>query len=182
MAAPCSQAWSRGWSGGPSPNRFGAFRRVPSPSFDPLWIELLNVESEPNRGHPDPVQMDRYPARTRRSVLYLLAIACTQQPTSLDLINVGLSEEALEFRSQDYSIMSQPDLFVSLGPVVLMQLHACLRSLDAVGADVAAAHVSSAIDTLHGEFSQRGLQSILDETLGLDFSILDRMIDTQLCI
>ena len=75
--------------------------------------------------------------------------------------------------------MSQSDLFASLGPIVLLQLHACLRSLDSVGADVAAAHVSSAIDSLHGEFAQRGLQSILDETLRLDFSILDRMIDTQ---
>lgn len=76
--------------------------------------------------------------------------------------------------------MSQPDLFASLGPVILLQLHACLRSLDTVGADVAAAHVSSAIDSLHGEFSQRGLQSIMDETLRLDFSILDKMIDSHL--
>ena len=78
--------------------------------------------------------------------------------------------------------MTQADLFASLGPVALLQLHACLRTLDAAGADVAAAHVSSAIDSLHGEFSHRSLQSILDETLQLDFSILDRMIDSHSCI
>ena len=77
--------------------------------------------------------------------------------------------------------MSHPDLFSSLGPVVLLQLHACLRSLDMIGADIAATHVSAAIDSLSAEFAQRDLKSIMDEVLQLDFSIMDRMIDNQIC-
>lgn len=75
--------------------------------------------------------------------------------------------------------MNTNDLFCSLAPVVLGQLQNCLRQLDAIGADMAAIHVDTAICFLREAGEQRGLQSIFEQTLVGDFSDLDLTIDSM---
>ncbi len=72
-------------------------------------------------------------------------------------------------------VQSLPENF-EYAKLVYVQLHLCLRALDALGLELPAAHLDSSIQALRNEIEKPGGRSNLDLTLSKDFSGLDELI------
>ena len=72
-------------------------------------------------------------------------------------------------------VQSLPENF-EYAKLVYVQLHLCLRALDALGLEVPAVHLDSSIQALRQEIERPDGRSNLDLTLSKDFSGLDELI------
>ena len=60
--------------------------------------------------------------------------------------------------------------------LLYIQMHVCLRALDALGFDLSAAHLDASINALRDDIQDNSFQAKLDQTLAKDFGELDMFI------
>lgn len=72
-------------------------------------------------------------------------------------------------------MLNLPDNFEHV-KLVYVQLHLCLKALDALGMELPAAHLDASISALRDQIDEGFYQTKLDQTLRKDFSELDMLI------